>query len=73
MGLSKQIEPPAPPLFLSSVTATDDQAVRLSAPFPCPLAFGRFAPGRDWMSTARGPTLTAAVRMIDWVHGDAAN
>src|SRR5690606_22195714 len=36
------------------------------------LALGRLAPGRDWMTTARGPAFTTAVRMVDRVHGDAA-
>src|SRR6516162_1578226 len=36
------------------------------------LALGRLAPRGDRMAAARGAALTAAVRMVDRVHGDAA-
>src|SRR4051794_4227702 len=35
-------------------------------------ALGRLAPRGDWMTAARGPALTTAVRVVDRVLGDAA-
>ena len=37
------------------------------------LALGRLAPRRDRVTAARGAAFAAAVRVVDRVHGDAAN
>src|SRR5260370_32312597 len=52
---------------LTLVPTADDQPVgRLVV--PCLLAFGRLAPRRDRMATARSATLAAAMRVVDPVH-----
>src|ERR1700687_2516878 len=37
------------------------------------VALGRQAPRRDRVPPARGPAFTTAERMVDWIHGDAAD
>src|SRR6478735_539094 len=54
------------------VTATDDELVR-GLVLAGLLALGRLAPRRDRMTAARGLAFAAAMRMVDRVHGDAAN
>src|SRR5690606_8117010 len=69
-GLSRRSGP-----FLASllhVTATDDELIR-SLVLAGAGALGVLAPRRNRGTTTRGPAFTTTMRVVDRVHGDAAD
>src|SRR5690606_5753530 len=57
---------------LPGVTRADDELIRRLVGAGL-AALGRHAPGGDRVTAARGAAFTAAVRVVDRVHGDAAD
>src|SRR5690625_709237 len=62
-----------PSLLLLARMARAQDVFRRGLVLPRPRALGRPTPGRDRMATTAGPAFTTTMRVIDRVHGDAAN